>query len=73
MDIRYDLYEDKAESMTLDYESSTLDPPNAMDTIQTAPVIDCDEEIKEIEKHLEDYCEAKIYHNHPDEESRKSP
>ena len=33
MDIRSDWYEDNAESMTLDSESSTLDPPNAMDTI----------------------------------------
>ena len=52
--------------MTLDSEPSTLDPPNYTYTCKTDLIIYSDDEIKAAEKSLEDYYDAKIYHNHTD-------
>ena len=59
MDTSYNKKEDEYEGTTLEYEPSTLEPPN------NDQVIDSDEETDTIEKLLEDYYEAKIDHNHP--------
>ena len=45
--------------MTLDSEPSTPDPPNP------GKLIDSDDKMDTTGKLLEDYKEAKIYHNHP--------
>ena len=49
---------DDDEGMTLDYKPSTPDPPN------TNQVIYSNDEMQTTETLLEDYCEAKIAHNH---------
>ena len=48
METSYKKYEDKDEEISLDYELSTLDPPN------TDQVIDYDDETDTPEKLLED-------------------
>ena len=45
--------------MTLDYEASTLDPPNP------DQIFDSDSETETTGELMEDYYKAKIYHNHP--------
>ena len=65
MDIGSDQNKDEYDEMTLDSEPSTLDPTNDTYNSKTAVVIDSDDEIKATEKILEDYYDAKIYHNHP--------
>ena len=59
MDTRYNKEEEEDEGITLDSETSTPDPPNP------DQVIDSDDETKTTEKLLEDYYKAKIDHNHP--------
>ena len=51
--------------MNLDYKPSTPDPSIAMDTSKNDMVIDSNDEIEAVQKLLEDYYYAKIYHNHP--------
>ena len=59
MNTSYDKKEDEDEGMTLEYEPSTPDPTN------TDQVIDNYDETETTEKLQEDYYEAKIDHNHP--------
>ena len=59
MDTSSNQYEYKEEGMNLDYESSTPDPHN------TGQVIDSDNETQTTEKLLEEYYKSNINHNHP--------
>ena len=59
MDTIYNKEEEKYERMNLDSEQSTPDPHNP------DQVIDSDDEMKIIEKHMEDYYESNIDHNYP--------
>ena len=59
MDTIYNKDEEEVEGINLDSKTSTPDPPNP------GQVIDSDDETETTEKLLEDYYKSKIDHNYP--------